>query len=46
MISGTTNDSSIVKLAARAGRPCHRSMPIANSVPSGTAMSTVRIASL
>ena len=40
MISGTTNDSSIVKFAARAGRPCQRSIPIANSVPSGTAMST------
>ena len=46
MISGTTNDSSIVKFAARAGRPCQRSIPIANSVPSGTATSTVMIDSL
>ncbi len=29
-----------------AGRPCHRSSAIANSVPSGTAISTVRIESL
>ena len=45
MISGTTKDSSIVKLAARAGRPCQRSIPIANSVPSGTAINTVPIES-
>ena len=37
MISGMTNDRSIVKLAPRAGRPCQRSIPIANSVPMGTA---------
>ena len=42
MISGTTKDSSIVKLASPGPRPRHRSMPIANSVPSGTASSIVR----
>jgi hypothetical protein len=46
MISGTTKDRSITKFALRAGRPCHRSIPIANSVPSGTATSTVRTESL
>ena len=46
MISGTTNDSNMTKFAPRAGRPCHRSIPIANSVLIGTEMSTTRIASL
>ena len=45
MISGTTNDRSIVKFAVRGTRPCQRSIPIANSVPSGTTITTVRIAS-
>ena len=45
MISGTTNPSRIVKLAVLATRPRHRSRPIANSVPIGTAITTVKIAS-
>src|SRR6266511_4871734 len=45
MISGSTNDSSIVKLAIPGPRPCHRSIPIANRVPSVTALSIVATAS-
>src|SRR5712691_1743872 len=46
MISGTTNEKSMVKLESDAGRPCQRSIPIANTVPSGTANSTVIVESL
>ena len=43
MISGMTNENSMKKLAVVAGRPCQRSIPIANAVPSGTASSTVSV---
>ena len=43
MISGTTNENSMMKLAPAAGRPRQRSIPIANAVPSGTARMTVRM---
>ncbi len=46
MISGTTNEKSMMKLDPAAGRPRQRSMPIANAVPSGTASTTVRNESL
>ena len=46
MISGTTKEKSIAKFAPVAGRPCHRSIPIAKSVPSGTAIRTVSSESL
>ena len=41
MISGITNEKSMKKFAPAAGRPRHRSIPIANAVPSGTAISIV-----
>ncbi len=37
--SGSTNDSSIRKFAPLGSLPRQRSMPIANSVPSGTVIS-------
>src|SRR5882672_9115389 len=46
MISGTTNEKSMVKLEKDAGRACQRSIPIANNVPRGTANSTVMKESL
>jgi hypothetical protein len=46
MISGTTNENSMVKFAPAAGRPRQRSIPRANSVPSGTAITTVSSESL
>src|SRR4029077_3029029 len=42
MISGTTNENIMRTFAPAAGRPCHRSMPMANSTPNGTAISIVR----
>ena len=41
MISGITNEKSMKKLAVAAGLPRHRSIPMANAVPSGTAISIV-----
>ena len=45
MISGTMNDSSIVNAAPLGSLPRHRSIPMANSTPSGTAISMVSPAS-
>ena len=42
MISGITNENSMMKLAPAGAGPRHRSMPMANATPSGTAMNIVK----
>ena len=45
-VSGMTNDSSISTFAPSGSRPRQRSMPIANSTPSGMVMTVVMTPSL